>query len=444
MKRLMYILFSILTVFILLIGCSSEVIFQNEQEEINHVEDANQTLKVSYINSLAGIAKEYAVKYMELHPGVTINAEITTMERNHTAIMAGNGPDIFDGIYGLPYGDLRDDSVIKLLTDFYPIMKADSEFNEDDYYMNVFKAMSNKNGLYILPIQFSNILISVNKNVSNELTQKFSEYESVSIYDLLELRKAYPEAQDYYLYKNFNIREPILMEFSSFVNLNNRTCDFNNQKFIKLIADSKAAAVEDDLYTGTSGSIYSPLEEAKYGKKYLFQDTGDNTYQYIVTCWEQSIFSKATPLANSFGETAIQPYIAYCLSANSKNKELAWDFLKFMLSVEAHDDETALEVLYYTPVSKSLVRYKMELEMPKYFGYFDRHFNWKIDSREAEVQIQNAIEWFESVCNMPKFNSWSDSEIKYGDLLERFNFGQITAEQFASELQNKVSLILME
>jgi spermidine/putrescine-binding protein len=138
---------------------------------------------------------------------------------------------------------------------------------------------------------------------------------------------------------------------------------------------------------------------------------------------------------------SIGGYPSYHISEASQNKELAWEFLKFLTTPEA----TEKLLLTGMPVNRETFK----TFSPSNIAWFINDYKNKgftMDGEEADVVTQV----------MAKLEQYNELPMKCytsgGDLDETFFMydciafldGFLTAEQAASAMQNKVSLYLME
>lgn len=388
--------------------------------------------------------EEAAEKFKALHPEFDIN--VTKYSNDYekytaqvsTALMAGTADDLLDG-YGIDY---KDSATVKLLADFYPLMKADPEFNEDDYFVNVFRAMEYQGGLYTFPTSFSYQMVAVNSQAPDELQEKFDQHKFVSAFDLIDIYKT-AEA-GYYMHDSFDALIALNDASDSFFNMEKKTCDFNNPRFVSLLNDAKAATEPEKMLGYTYGSnVYPPEEEATRSKKYLYQQFSADVYQYFLEFNEELMFGNPIPYANEEGSLLISPLKNFCINEKSENKELAWEFIKFM-ATEQDTAEDEYVFIPSIPVNKGLFEFKYRLELPSWIGTFENEYGWSVKG-SAEEQIEKLIVKMHELNNMPmvsrNFEAFYDV-VK--ESMENFSNGNLTAEQTASEIQNKVYLVLME
>ena len=409
-------------------------------------------LRVSYCYDFTYVDSA-AVKYKMRHPGVEII--VTGYSNNYqkyvsqvsTALMAGTADDIFE-VHGVNY---KDPATVSLLSDFYPLMNADPDFNEGDHFTNVYKALEYKGGLYTFPASFAYQMMAVNNRVSDKLVSDFARYDHVTMFDLINIYKNAGMGPGYYVNNSFDVITAFLRVMDSFVDMESRTCDFNNQRFIDFLNDVKNAT-EPEKKLGWSYGVYTYIaeEEAEKSKKYLLPQFSDSDYLYFLAFEESSRFENPLPLTNEKGELIIEPLKSFCISEQSENKELAWDFIKFMVdesdaSKTGNGDQMFLPS---TPVNKQLFELgrRMDLKIDAAANGYLGQLGWHVKG-DVDVQIQDTIEKARELNNMPMYDGSAMSIMLYNIItepLEQFNNGTMTAEQVAAEFQNKISLLLKE
>lgn len=396
--------------------------------------------------------EEAADRFMKLHPDVEIKINsysgemVKYMTQVPASLMAGNADDILDG-FGVSF---QNPSTVKLLADFYPLMQADQSFNEDDYFTNVFKALEYKGGLYIFPISFTYNLVAVNNRVQGNLRDKFSQYSHLNSFDLMDIYKSMQAENDsniagYYLHDSFDVNNAFYSLKDSFIDVENKTCDFNNERFINFLNEAKSITDPEKEYLySNNGIVYSQENEEARSNKYLFQIFSADSFQYILEFEEGMPFGDPVPFTNGHGQINITPLKNFCINGNSENKELAWEFLKFMADGEDTDSSEGYPFIPPIPVNKKVLTDRYMIEVPKRINGYEKDFGWHIKG-DLETASKKVISLTNEFNNMPMY-FYNDFGLNglISDPLAQFNDGQMTAEQIASELQNKMSLYLME
>ena len=130
---------------------------------------------------------------------------------------------------------------------------------------------------------------------------------------------------------------------------------------------------------------------------------------------------------------------AYGMNSNSRNKKLAWEFIKFMLGEEMQRSPNLFEL----PVN-----YAAYYEMSKRFFVTEpsEDGSMVITDEEFQYAYDEFIELFDGYVNKLTFLPITDAVIKDMVMKEAKLFfdGVKTAEEVADTLQNRVQLYLSE
>jgi ABC-type glycerol-3-phosphate transport system substrate-binding protein len=384
-------------------------------------------------------------KFKKIHPDVVIvlNKYYNDREKYQqlitTQLLAGEADDLLDAT---AFSDIEL-AASGLLADFYPLMKNDPTFNEDDYYMNVFEAMAHKNKLIVFPACFTYLMIGVNNVFSPDLADKFRQYDKISLRELLDLYNSVEDKGHRYISQNIDALSATYDNINAFVDLENKTCSFNTPEYIRFITDIKNGTAPQKIANGEIGFTYgftyfSKANQEEYALSYLFANTESNVYQIFLPNTEDEILTHFIPLVSENGKLNLVPIKRFCINEASKNKELAWEFVKFITTPEANEG-----VFIPTfPVNKELFQTYAVAELTQYIDYWRREFI-SVEGETADV-VEQVKDILEAYNEMPmEYQPYFDFEA-IPEIIKSYYAGTLTAEQAALELQNKVSLYLKE
>ena len=85
------------------------------------------------------------------------------------------------------------------MADFYPIMQKDPDFNEADYFMQAINGFAYQNKLLLFPIFYTYWGIGVNEGFSPELTEKFKQYDKISLKEVFDIYNNLENKGKYYI-----------------------------------------------------------------------------------------------------------------------------------------------------------------------------------------------------------------------------------------------------
>ncbi len=409
---------------------------------------AGQTLSISVTDLTNYHLGPYVERFKAAYPGVEIALNKYEWgiynQQIGTQLMAGEADDIVEA----GWVDIRKLLETGLVADFYPLMQNDPNFHEEDYYMDVFDSMTYKGKLTIFPTYFSYNLIGVNSQVSEQLKEQFNSYETITCREVLDLYNNLEDRGGRYLCCGANSEILFLNSFYSYIDFENEKCYFDTPEFIQFLTDyknstsPKATAHSKGESPDLPPQLDKPGVLEEFALQYLFQLFSDLRYcEYLMFLpdAEKEIFTHFIPIATDTNELIIQPFGTYHISETSQNKELAWEFIKFLTTPEANENLSLIGMPVNREMVKTFAPSNMRWTINNYKGK-----GFTIDGEEADVVTQVMSEFAQyNELPMKCYAPGVDSKFYWDDFLT-FLDGALTAEQAAAAIQNKVSLYLME
>jgi len=433
------ILLSVVLVFSL-VSCAGEA--ERESEEI--------TLEIwSFFPQAYGLNRFAALYYLE-NPHVTLNLRcfgndrVRFIEQLRMAFMTGDLPDLFM----LGWLDYKDPSIAGMLADWLPIMRAHPEFDENDYFMNVLEATMVEDRLVAFPANFSFGTVAANTAVPG-LVEAMANIDGISTTDMMDLVLEFDPSK--YVHQHFYLHSTALVSFfaggdiQKFIDFEEQRVDLNNQNFIDYITRARDMAIPiPDVGRRSPVDIEAigSDREARYSRTNLFMHVSPNRPQYFLSL-DNLYFEGITPIVNYHGELIIHNWMSYGLSASTTQaqREAAWELIRFTQRPENNVIGTANMVPTYRP----LFRHDVERNA----SYIGRAMHWN-GWRFAESQrqsIDDATALLENILEMPMVDHLTLPDTASAIIWEAtdlFKDGLITSEQLAVDLQNQLTLILME
>jgi hypothetical protein len=384
--------------------------------------------------------------YEEKNPGV--NIELISFsgdfweqrERISVELMAGSGPVLMGSVF-IDYLDPR---VSHFLVDWLPIMNADPNFNEEDWFMNVFHATKVDGRLPILPMEFVFDMVVANSAVPG-LTEALADMDAITVPEMMRLHQEIETGVPLYLDPNFDASWITTFCLDDFIDIETGWVDFDNERFIGLISHAREITNQDKWMFGgwQSSTSVSPQEKLEMSERYFFHTiNGNSLFQHIINFDSEHIFTELTPLVNEQGELQMEPWSSYALNANASPvlQALAWDFIQFINNVDNHGPG----LINIMPTNRELFRFSVERNMINDIHIFN-DFGWQVaEGTDAEEDLIASLTMFAEM-PMTSRGTVPDAILTtIFDILEQFNDGLITAEQAASDLQNRITLIFAE
>ena len=381
------------------------------------------------------------------NPHININARTFNNLTDYTdqlniSLMAGTGPDLF------MHRSYADPNFIRFMADWFPIMQSQPNFNEDNYFMNVFHASSFQGALYGFPTHFNMGLLAANTSVPglSDLLGQRSEV-GINAKDLIDIAQSINS--DFYIHQTFDdIGVTIPNIFSggyilNFMDIESGMVDLSNPQFINLITTAKSLSTPSITFE-RGIHINSSEREVLLSQQYLFAFYTPNMPQYLLNIGNLR-FSGHIPLVSHRGEIIIEPFAPWALNANTtpKQRQAAWEFIYFMQNPDFVPILGTNQPMI--PTYKPLMRSVFRQNIPNDPAINAN--NWDFVGTRHEA-IDNGIAILESFADMPMLDTRAaipePITMAIYEIMMQFQEGFITAEQAAENLQNRITLIFME
>jgi len=313
--------------------------------------------------------------------------------------------------------------------------------------MNVFRGMEYRGKLYSFPAFFRYPLVGVNNSFSEVLTGIFKQYDKATIREVLDMYNGLSNRGGRYLDRNFDALYAVQECFNAFADYESKVCRFDSDEFIKLITDAKVATdprrIEYDELLYTFGLDFSRAAQEGAALQYLFCFADITQYEVSFPLTDEGAFSHFVPVANEKGRLILKPLKEFFINENSENKELAWEFVKFLASPEYINEQDLWQGI---PVSKEAFN---TYAPPYVMGMIDlrRRDGEGVVGESADI-ARNIVSAVEYSNNMPMESTKYTPGDSVADILREamlsYYSNVLTAKQVASQLQNRISLYFME
>jgi len=445
------------------IGCSSGVESDiSSPDYIDQIVNPDRSLfygeTITIATSWAVIINGYAVRYMKANPGVRINiidyfntltrGEIAPSELSFdlvrpeiaTQLMAGTAPTLIDGFLV----DSFDPRQAVFFYDWYLLMDADPNFNEEDWFMNAFHGFSINGQLFQLPLVFFYHPLFVNTTIPNLSEAMNNKRDGVTMAELMELHREFSQYHSHLLEEYFTAERLLQYYIDRFVDIETGTVDFG-EEFINLVTYAEIITCPDYHRRWATWPL-SEASELRKSESYLFH--------FIASVWNHRFldhdgerpFAGITPLVNHRGELLIESEFSYSylLNANATpiEKAIAWDFIMFMMQHYDPNMSLALDGFMFRSINRDVFYNEKTRILP-------------IMHREGHSWFQGTYE--ELIAGVHEtMTRFHEMPMRYigarprviddiiEDVMNQFHDGLLSVEQAAELLQNQITLVLME
>ncbi len=417
-----------------------------------------------------------AVKlFQEQNPGVTINVEEYTSEpipktdgkstmiragekaediekyRNavNTQLMSGKGPDIML-LNQLPYENYIDKKMLANLSD---MMQADKSFNMDEYYTNIFDALEYNGSLYGLPT-------SVNLGVLEANTELLGKYgisiedESWTWEDFEKAAETIVESskkdgvEGIYALSGMDgsslLTSLVSKSLNKFVDKDTKTAAFDSKEFIDLMNIAKSMLDKNYINTDTS------RDKADMASRGNTVFSAGNIMNYMDMMMAKQIYDDSVEFLKYPGDGQDRYFTVnnlFGINEKSPDKELAWEFLKFLVSEEMLSQPSLVGLPVNKAASQAAAQSAIEMSKNISSGKAKIALNRNGQTltlnkliTEADTGIVQAL--------LEKANTYNKIDLKILSIIEEetkaFFNGQKTAEAAAKTIQDRVDLYINE
>ena len=457
---------------IMLSGCSNNVKTDNNLLVVKDnnlpVTEENKeligTLTVSTV--FDGYIDILAEKFMDMHPNVEIIVErqednkATYMYRIAIDLLSGTASDLID-LSGL---DINHKAQSGLLVNIYDFMDNDPDFDKSDYYTNIFEAMEYEGGLYAMPLSFNYDMVYISKPLAESIGLDYENYKYISYTEMIDIyekvKKTHPSPDEFYLMPGVGKESFFKYESVDFFDIETGDANFDSEEFIQHLKLTKKL-----------NTVYHPdTQEWDFtrvgvrNEDFLIKDfmfakftTSDIDMKNMMVEFENTI--SPIPFISSKGKAPFSNLLStYAISNNSKNKELAWEFLKYCASAkelptfETQEDEYQYSFMFWGNVPINIenfytyFRHGFDSEV-KWYEERGLEGNWKFKNEEEKVEMfQDTLD---------QIHEWNqERNVLVGNLelthllreeLDNYYYYDLaTAEETARIIQNKVFTYLNE
>ncbi|MCL2719390.1 MAG: extracellular solute-binding protein [Lachnospiraceae bacterium] len=480
MKKTILLLFALLIFILSACGESTTIVFPEPDPAANRTEIVYDGPVIELLIASSGrehpMMRQKIALFEKTHPHIRIKSEPrfssidddVYIDKIKTALIAGDFPDLLLNIGGA-FLSQRDNN---MFIDFYEMMDNDPDFDQDDYYTNVFEAYETNGRLYAFPVNFTYSTVAINTNMPRSTLRKYNRMDYISSLEMIQLFSETGSSFGIDVNLSANAPYSLTGKMLDFIDFDRKECNINSQEFINILKTFKSVDFPADslVMSGSKGvTLWKDVSHpaGRTDKLYAFR-RGISPYeiQYLLG-FDKDAFTNTIPVAYSGG--GLEPIspkenfdISYCIPAGAKHKDEAWQFIKFLSGDVASlggdgimAGVTLMSSELLIPTNKKLFKqifeYKANIFMDDlanpdkaadfatYLGRYEKVL------RDRDKNIQQAYE------TVHRWNSMSLTSMHYQALLdtalpvfEAFFEGFITAEAAAEDLQNKIWLKLNE
>lgn len=363
-------------------------------------------------------------------------------------ILTDNAPDIY---HYKNNEDMYKFANLGALTDMYELMEKYGGFTENNVMDNVLEALRYKDGLYAVSDRFFPEIYFANNNVIS------SEYNNWTYDEMFEFAGNMPENMYFGNKFTFSTRKDIFnylcgYNYSSWIDYAAATCYFDSDEFIELLEFSLDIPILPDRteqYGQDSDAAlimqqedYNMLKNKTALIYYPFITTLD---AFVPTCTAigmsmDELTFVGYPSRDGKGQIYIEDY--FSVITNGKCTEGAWQFINYIMSSQYQENITGNTFGYFMTRKDSFEKvtrtYQRQSRNSKYFD-IDNNLRPAEISDDALNRVYDVID-SSTVLRKTDQTVFSILSEEYDRLLN----GEISAEECAIAIQNRISIYLSE
>ncbi|MCL2199941.1 MAG: hypothetical protein FWB80_13575 [Defluviitaleaceae bacterium] len=382
----------------------------------------------------------------------------TRIERLNTELMTGQGPDILIYESGI---NIRPFARSGFLTDINVLIENCPNTSRGEFFEHVLDAFEFDGGLYMLPVSFGFYYVGINAELPQATTPRTTITPS-EIYEIfLQNVGEFPHLNAGVSWSIGDLHSAIDIGLGGFIDFSTRTANFTHPDFIEYLNMLSEIFISQERQSLASGWMATAPSQGFMNDRAREQmfEMGNSGLMGISSFFELEtpVFLNYSILTDRQGRALINPngdpIWAKLLFPTAGNSELAWEFTRHLLQA------------YYAPTGRALVEPRwgsptpwntMSIATPITRAHFPskprlafEHVSNFGELGLADPDVAAAIRQLTPQMDMPvtltttfiPSEVWAGSEfINLGNFME----GALTAEAFAQQIQNSISLWLME
>jgi|GEM_PF-939304 len=361
-----------------------------------------------------------------------------------TELMSGKGPDIVE-MDGLPYKKYAESNTLANLSE---MIEKDKSFDIKNYKQNIIDAFRYKGDLFVMPINFGFSPFVANKTILEKEGIKIDD-SKWTWKDFLEIAQKITRdtdgdgKPDQYAMEKMSPEDIFGMifdtEYNNFINLENRTCNFDSPEFINLLkfvrefSEKGVTSPKLDI-----SELYKMLDPGTIG---FVKDYFGN-YQSLIAAQSlmngEVVFFNLPSYSDKSASKMFYSSKTYAINNNSKLKEEAWEFIKLLLSdeIQGRDD------MFSFPININALDKKAKSEIEKNYMYKAN----KDRGRKVRALNEDDVKLINKMIDELEFLPYGDEQVSQiiDEGVKDFLSGKKTAEETAKLIQSKVSIYLNE
>lgn len=362
--------------------------------------------------SLNTLVQQFNLTHSDYH--VTIQRREDNENLAKIKTITGDTPDIYFFYGNTPFNASLQQN---LFEDLYSFIDADPDCDRNLIVPSLKSQIENQGSLYILPFDYMiwTFITTVKlDNVENMSLDQFIRTMEQRYPGQMILQQNISRDDMWYWVSNLCV--------GSFIDQETGKCYFDSNEYIGIL--KSLLLISTDVSNSDEDSLLQFQQMGTLLRAYAFGLTFDNNYYYL-----------GCPTGGFSNGSSFDLQQCYAISANSKNKEGAWQFLKYVMSAPVINIETVADDICL-PASSA----QLDSMLGQALGNGYAAYGMSIQIKEHDEQeLRKLISQANSVMGAhPEI-----IEIMQEEAIKFFS-GEKTAEDVAAATQSRVSIFMAE
>ncbi len=424
------------------------------------------TLTISYSHDIHKYLQLAIARYKKHRPDIEVKIlklfSIAEFERGdikeyikvlNTQLLSGKSPDIIVTNESRRFPKIRVESKRyinnNILVDLLPYIDGENGLNREDYNFNVLNALRTEDKLFVMPTGFIPKVVVINKEWAdrvgaevpngnwtwNEFITLVEKFRLDSDGDNKADKFALPYTKPSVFLANYLLPEYL----PKLIDDTNSVCDFTDNLFLDLLKIADRFDYANNRGNSTKSKRYIYPFHFGHGIT-IDSSVGDSfsspTFARERLATDDIVYAPFPGDTDAKGHIYESSIFNYSISKLSRQKDEAWNFLKFLISEEMlRKDKYQYGYLNKRALDYHINNYKIDLESGKLFeDYSDMSI--KEGDLEVQLEIMNSSTRY-------RHNNGKVQDIVM-EISEKYFNKEISAEEASRRIQNKVSIIMAE
>jgi ABC-type glycerol-3-phosphate transport system substrate-binding protein len=409
----------------------------NEKEAIDETQGELTIYSPLYPDSFYEVRiTEFNKKYPNIKITVRGQQEIgqdysAGAEKAAVELMSGTAGDIID-LNSMPYIQFGKNN---LLEDLNYYMENDPEFHKEDYYTNILDAMEYEDKLYGIPRGFLYYCVRFNKTILAENQIEAPGGDTINFKEMLDVYDKIAPGNDKLMLSHY-WGAPIfeMLDSNRYLDIRSGRVEFNSEEYINnlnKLSKMRWPTLEElqivwQNYSLLDMDVMTAENDLCNFVFSSYQDKGNAAVFY-----DKPNMTMPIPISATNGEKSFFGYgDAFGILSGSKNKDLAWKFIRFCIEEKPLEflTDRYRNLLLGIPINRNNALKMMRAA----FGE---------DMEEAVLMIDR---WNSERNSESALSTWGSLSQTVTKIHNEFYDGRIAAEECAKQVQERVEIFLKE